>query len=419
MDDDEINLINNAVDEQLAPWMTSSLAITDSPLFAEAAPATVQETMQREAAAYVFTGGSWPVHVGFGVPPPAGLTPSRSPEFISEHKDIAPRTKVIRTTQMQTAWLTRAGAVFGTRSLVALDFPMKNGWDIAVSPDAKWFALSTDQEGIFLWDVAAPNVALKGVIACKSAEVIAFSADSKYLFSHMPARWDRDNLVVKWRIGDGSAPVEASHVHIRTTSHSPRLTFSPDGSLLAFARSNVNNNVAVIDTATWTEDSEELPYKHNFSLEKAGGVVPHLFAFSRDNTVLAIALNQEWPEIGKPRVPSSIRIHCLKPHSAWTTVIPDLPEISIMAMSTNGSFLAVRPITDHHEQVRIYDCCTGALLRTLKGHVGQVVSISLPVCADNYNYGSSDDCLITSAWDGSLIAWNICGAARPTPANKE
>lgn len=234
---------------------------------------------------------------------------------------------------------------------------------IAISPDGKLFASAGNDQSIVLWDAAkhTPIATLQGSAGVMN---IAFSPDGKFLASGAS-----DGTVSLWDVARRVKLTDFSG-HKGFVS---RVSFSPNGKLLASASASWDKTLILWDVASGAKRATLAAH--------AGSVLD--LAFSPDGKLLASA-----------GVEGNVILWDVATGAKQKTLIVHNSSVLSVAFSPDGKQLAAG---DANNKVILWDMAGGDKPATLSQHTGVVSSLAFSPDGKSLASGSSDKSVIV--WD--------------------
>ncbi|MCP4700091.1 MAG: TIR domain-containing protein [Gammaproteobacteria bacterium] len=240
--------------------------------------------------------------------------------------------------------------------------------EVAVSPDGRILAGSTDGKQVFLWDIERQMLSGKPLQG-HTDEVygVAFSPDGKIL-----ASGSKDKNIILWDAARQEPVGQALQGHEDLVWS---VDFSPDGRILASGSSD--NTVRLWDTALHLPVGQPLrAHKHWVYCVAFSPDGKLLASGSRDNTVILWDVARRAP-IGDP----------LRAHKGRVTTL---------AFSPDGRILAS---AGYDETVILWDVALRKPLgKPLRGHGDLIFSIA---------FSPDGRILASGSWDNTIMLWNV------------
>lgn len=305
---------------------------------------------------------------------------------------LSPDKKTILTAEFNTAflWNTVTGDLIkeftGHTNLIT---------DLAFSPDSKTILTGSHDGTARLWDTATGDQLheFKDKTSLQGAVQVAFSPDSQFVLTTaqflkkapLIRLWDRETgkLVQKFKLPN---PLLVQQFKLPNPSYVEligTIAFSPDDKFIA------------VVAGEFVYDSKGVPSRQGHLLlwdRKTGKLVQDLaapansvkLAFSRDNRFIASsrgdALVYLWDrETGK-------LVHFLKGHSGEVTSVTFSPDSQFVLTGANDG------------TVTLWDTVTGKELRVFKAQTASVILVA---------FSADGETMFTFSNDGTLVKWGI------------
>ena len=265
--------------------------------------------------------------------------------------------------------------------------------DVAFSPDGRTIAAAADKI-ISLWDAETREEKRELSPKFYSASRVAFSPDGRTIAG------GGDEIVHLWDAATGKRKRTMGSERLATVIS---IAVSPDGRTLASGHrsTTVSHTVSNGTIHLWDAATGELK-------DVLGGELglPKGLAFSPDGRTLATGHLDGAPGIGTwgwvtlrdAKTLESKHLLGVRPSG-----LGNFDGVQSVAFSPDGSVLAVGRSADTYGPgepgtVRLWDAATGALLRALEGHTGDIHSVTFSPDGSTLAGGSSD---------GTVTLWEI------------
>ncbi|HEY3246582.1 MAG TPA: protein kinase [Phycisphaerae bacterium] len=269
---------------------------------------------------------------------------------------------------------------------------------VAFSPDGCWLATGGDDARVYLWEVATGN-RVRTLEHADSVESIAFSPDGRWL-----AAGRYNGTITIWNVTTG-IPLRTLRGHFHAISSLASLRVQ--GSGFRVQESEIKNRNSQIHPqsagdsplpeqrewllASGSRDSH-VKLWNPFATQQIRSLHAHersagWIAFSRDGEQL-LSTGADVVKVWDVRTLELVR------------ALPHPKNVHAACFTPDGRFV-VSGCDD--KLVHIWDTATGALLRTLEGHLGPVGAVAV---------NPSGERVLSGGEDGMLAMWNLVDGQR-------